>query len=130
MGIVPHYCLLVKKNVIISRFLAFRCVQCSIGLADVNVKKHHQKMKIDIEQPGSNTWFFLYPKAIFFLCTDSSHDLSLTSAHLTRNKHDQLPTYAPLSLPKGQNKHLTMFKNKEVIPNEKSSVFRNKVSQR
>ena len=47
-------------------FLAFRCVQCSIGLADVNVKKYHRKMKIDIEQPGSNTWFFLYPKAIFF----------------------------------------------------------------
>ena len=23
-------------------------------------------MKIDIEQPGSDTWFFLYPKAIFF----------------------------------------------------------------
>ena len=47
-------------------FLAFRCVQCSIGLADVNVKKYHRKMKIDIEQPGSDTWFFLYPKAIFF----------------------------------------------------------------
>ena len=42
-------------------FLAFRCVQCSIGLADVNVKKYHRKMKIDIEQPGSDTWFFLYP---------------------------------------------------------------------
>ena len=38
----------------------------SIGLADVNVKKYHRKMKTDIEQPGSNTWFFLYPKAIFF----------------------------------------------------------------
>ena len=47
-------------------FLAFRCVQCSIGLADVNVKKYHRKMKKDIEQPGSDTWFFLYPKAIFF----------------------------------------------------------------
>ena len=48
-------------------FLAFRCVQCSIGLADVNVKKYRRKMKIDIEQPGSDTWFFLYPKAIFFV---------------------------------------------------------------
>ena len=43
-------------------------------------------MKIDIEQPGSDTWFFPYPKAIFF-CTESSHDLSLTSAHFILTNH-------------------------------------------
>ena len=62
-GLVRLFLFISKMN---PDFLAFRCVQCSIGLADVNVKKYHRKMKIDIEQPGSDTWFFLYPNAIFF----------------------------------------------------------------
>ena len=59
-----------------------------------------------------------------FLCTESSHDLSLTSAHLTWNERDQLPTYAPLTLPKGK------IKNQEVIQNEKSSLQCYPVSKR
>ena len=67
---------------------------------------------------------FSISKSNIFLCTESSHDLSLTSAHLTRNEHDQLPTYAPLTLPKGK------IKNQEVIQNEKSSLQCYPVSKR
>ena len=36
------------------------------------------------------------------MCTESHQYLSLTSAHLTRNERDSLPTNAPLTLPKWQ----------------------------
>ena len=80
-------------------------------------------MKIDTEKPGNDTRLF-YIISNIFLCTESSHDLSLTSALFTQNERDQLPTYAPLTLPKGK------IKNQEVIQNEKSSLLSYKVSQR
>ena len=120
-GLVRLFLFISKMN---PDFFAFRLHQFSTVLESVNVKKYYRKIKIVTEQPGSDTWFFLYPKAIFFLCTESSHDLSLTSAHFTRNERDQLPTYAPLTLPKGK------IKNQEVIQNEKSSLQCYPVSKR
>ena len=61
-----------------------------IALADVNRLGEKISPKNEISLSTSN----------IFSCTESEQYLSLTSAHLTRNERDFLPTYAPLTLPK------------------------------
>ena len=60
-------------------------------------------MKYNRESQVAVLGFFFIPTQ-YFSCTDKGQYLSLTSAHLTRNERDFLPTYAPPTLPKGQIK--------------------------